>query len=448
MLDRQLVTDHIDVLRENLRKRGNKPEMIASLDLLLAVLTRRRELQTETDHLRAERNTLSKQIGPLMKAGQQAEAEPLKARVHEIAESLGIQDAERKELEEREVIALMSLPNVLDPRVPEGADESANVELRRWGTPRKLDFEPKDHIALGEALGILDFERAVKLSGARFPVYRGAGAALERGLINFFLDRATRLNGYTELMVPYIVSRTTMTGTGQLPKFEEDLFRLSAQVNGEDAFLIPTAEVPVTNLHRDEILDEAALPVDYCAFTPCFRSEAGSYGKDVRGLTRQHQFHKVELVQFTSPETSAAGLEELTGHAEAILQGLELPYRVMELCSGDTGFSAARTYDLEVWLPGQDRYREISSCSVFNDFQARRARIRCRPADGGKARLVHTLNGSGLAVGRTLVAVLENYQRADGSVTVPVALRPYQGGLERIDRNMSMTATKGPPTVG
>jgi seryl-tRNA synthetase len=440
MLSRDLYRSHPDVIRTMLSDRHTD----APLDRLLEVDGQWREVLQRAEDLKAQRNAGSKEIGALFRNGRRDEAEARKADMTRIGDEVRQLEERSKSLEEELASLELQIPNLLMDDVPRGRNEDDNREVRTWGERPTFEFEPKAHWDLGPELKILDFERATKISGARFSVLRGAGAALERALISYMLDAHVRRHGYTEVMVPYMVLGATLEGTGQLPKFADDLFRIADR----DLFLVPTAEVPVTNLHRDEILDEASLPIRYCAFTPCFRAEAGSHGKDVRGLIRQHQFHKVELVQFTSPETSAAGLEELTGHAEAILQGLELPYRVMELCSGDTGFSAARTYDLEVWLPGQDRYREISSCSVFNDFQARRARIRCRPVDGGKARLVHTLNGSGLAVGRALVAVLENYQRADGSVTVPVALRPYLGGLERIDRNMSMTATEGPSTLG
>ncbi len=433
MLDRNLVARDLDGLRANLRKRHAPEEMVSALDRFSAVLNRRRELQAETDALRAERNEMTRQIGPLMKAGKRDEAEPLRARVKELGARLDVLEDARKDLEVEENDTLLSLPNVLDPRVPDGKDESQNVELRSWGEPAAFDFEPVDHVTLGEKLGIFDFERASKLSGARFPVYKGAAARLERALINFFLDRATGRNGYTELLVPYIVSRTTMTGTGQLPKFEADLFRLAAEVNGEDAFLIPTAEVPVTNLHAGEILAAEDLPLRYTSFTPCFRAEAGSYGRDVRGLMRQHQFHKVELVQLCTAEQGQQAHEELTAHAEGLLQELGLPYRVELLCGGDTGFSAAVTYDLEVWIPSQRQYREISSCSWFTDFQGRRMSLRYRPEGGGKPQAMHTVNGSGLAVGRTVIAILENYQNADGSVTIPEVLRPWMGGLARIE---------------
>ncbi|MEM1183338.1 MAG: serine--tRNA ligase, partial [Acidobacteriota bacterium] len=322
----------------------------------------------------------------------------------------------------------LGFPNLADASVPVGEDESSNREERRIGEPRAFDFDVKAHWDLGPELGILDFERAAKLSGARFAVQRGAGARLERALISFMLDRHTGEHGYEEIHPPYLVGPAALRGTGQLPKFEDDLFKMTSK----ELYLIPTAEVPLTNLYAGEVLDEAALPMRLTAYTPCFRAEAGSHGRDVRGLIRQHQFNKVELVQLTTPDKSFDALEALTGHAEKILQALELPYRVLTLSSGDMGFSATKTYDLEVWLPGQDAYREISSCSNCGDFQARRAGIRYRPAGGGKSQLVHTLNGSGLAVGRTLIAILENYQDADGSVRIPEALRPYLGGLGRI----------------
>jgi seryl-tRNA synthetase len=324
--------------------------------------------------------------------------------------------------------ALLTLPNLPHDSVPIGRDASSNAEVRRVGEPRRFGFVPKPHWDLGERLGILDFERGARITGSRFTLYRGAGARLERALINFMLDRHTTDHGYTEVLPPFLVNRASMTGTGQLPKFEDDLFRLEA----DDYFLIPTGEVPLTNVHRDEILAESDLPIAYAASTPCFRREAGSYGRDVRGLIRQHQFNKVELVTFTTPEASYDALERLVRHAEAILTALELPYRVMALCTGDLSFASAKTYDLEVWLPGENAYREISSCSNFEAFQARRIGIRYRPAGGKKTEFVHTLNGSGLAVGRTVVAILENYQDADGSVVIPKALRPYLGGADVI----------------
>ena len=431
MLDRHALTRDPEAARADLARRSNAAELLATFDRLLATNQRRREVQTRTDDARARRNALSKEVGGLMKAGRAAEAEAIKEDVRGLGAALDALEDERKALEADEDDLLLRLPNRLDPRVPTGASEAENRVVHTWGRAEPKPFPAQDHIALGERLGIFDFERAAKLSGARFPVARGAGARLERALINFFLDRAASVHGYTEVLVPYIVSRRTMQGTGQLPKFEADLFRLAGELNGQDAFLIPTAEVPVTNLHAEEIVDEGALPLRYCAFTPCFRAEAGSHGRDVRGLMRQHQFHKVELVQLTSAEQGAAAHEALTRHAEELLEALELPYRRVLLCSGDTGFSSAITYDLEVWLPSQGTYREISSCSWFTDFQGRRMNARYRPA-GGKPQALHTINGSALAVGRTVIAVLDNHQQADGSVIIPEALRPWMGGLARI----------------
>jgi seryl-tRNA synthetase len=348
--------------------------------------------------------------------------------VEEVSEAIRNSEKPLADVEARFEAFMLSLPNLPHESVTVGKGAEDNKEVRRWGEPPVFDFAPKNHWEIGEELGILDFARAAKIAGTRFVVYRGAGARLERALINFMLDVHTRDNGYKEMLPPALVNRAALVGTGQLPKFEEDLFRLAQ----EEYFLIPTAEVPLTNLHRDEVVERGELPIKYVAYTPCFRSEAGSYGKDVRGLIRQHQFNKVEMVKFTEPETSYEELEDMVKNAEAILQGLELPYRVVELCTGDMGFSAAKTYDLEVWLPGQNAYREISSCSNCEDFQARRAQIRYRKEKKGKPIFVHTLNGSGLAVGRTLVAVLENYQQKDGTVVIPDALRPYLGGLERI----------------
>lgn len=427
MLSRELYRKNPDRVRAMLEARRTE----APLDRLLAVDEEWRTLLVRVEDLKARRNSGSKDVGALYREGKKEEAETLRGEMGRIGDEIsGIEENCRRLEQEVGELELM-IPNMLDPSVPEGADESANLEIRRWSEPTNFDFETQAHWDLGPALGILDFERAAKLSGARFAVLRGAGAALERALISFMLDIHTREHGYTELLTPYLVNDASLYGTGQLPKFSDDLFH----IEGFDLSLIPTAEVPVTNYHRDETLLEDELPVKYCAFTPCFRAEAGSYGKDVRGLIRQHQFHKVELVQLVSPEKSLEALEELTSHAEKILQLLKLPYRVVTLCSGDVGFSSAKTYDLEVWLPGQQTYREISSCSVFGDFQARRARLRYKPEGGGKSRLLHTLNGSGLAIGRTLVAVLENYQKEDGSVEIPEVLRPYLGGVERITRS-------------
>ena len=422
MLSRDLLRDDSETVRQGLLNRQMDPR---PLDAWLMLDAERRAALVEVEEIKRQRNEASRAIGEVKKRGGDAAAEiaavgQLKERIEELEGRLQTIDPELLAIEH-------SLPNLPDASVPVG-DETANRCERTVGTPRDFGFPPKAHWDLGPALGILDFERGAKLTGARFTVYFGAGALLERALINFMLDLHTREHGYGEVLPPFIVNDQTLFGTGQLPKFEQDLFKLE----GHPYYLIPTAEVPVTNIYRDETLDEARLPVRFTAYTPCFRSEAGSYGKDVRGLIRQHQFNKVELVQLTTPETSDAALEELTGHAERVLQILELPYRVMTLSTGDMGFGAAKTYDLEVWLPGQNAYREISSCSNCVDFQARRANLRYRPEGGGKTRLLHTLNGSGLAVGRTLIAILENYQQEDGSVVIPEPLRRYTGGLERI----------------
>ncbi|WP_022955955.1 serine--tRNA ligase [Perlucidibaca piscinae] len=391
-----------------------------------ALEARRRDLQVETERLQGERNAGSKRFGMAKKAGEntdalQAEMTAINTRLAEVEQALAAVQAEWQTL-------ALAVPNLPHDSVPAGKGEDDNVEVRRWGTPGEYAFEARDHVDLGEVLG-MDFDRASKLSGARFTVLRGDLARLHRGLTQFMLDMHTRQHGYEELYVPYLVNADSLQGTGQLPKFADDLFKLQGE---RELYLIPTAEVPVTNLHRDEILPAADLPRRYVAHTPCFRSEAGSYGRDTRGMIRQHQFEKVELVQFVRPEESDAALETLTGHAEAVLQALELPYRVMLLCGGDMGFSACKTYDLEVWLPGQGKYREISSCSNFGSFQARRLQARYRHPDTGKPDLLHTLNGSGLAVGRTLVAVLENGQQADGSIRIPAALQPYVGGLTQL----------------
>lgn len=423
MLARELYRNSPDRVREALATRRSD----APFEQLVATDVRWREAQAEVERLKAERNQGSKEIGQLFKAGKRDEAEAAKQRMTELGERISALEAQAVRLA-AEVSALeLVIPNLPHASVPVGPDDSANRVERTWGEPRHFDFEPQAHWDLGPALGILDFERAAKISGARFAVLWGMGAALERALATFMLD-LHRSRGYTEVYVPFVVHRRALEGTGQLPKFEQDLFALA----GTELFLIPTAEVPVTNLHREEILPEEELPKRYCSWTPCFRAEAGSHGRDVRGLIRQHQFDKVELVHLATPETSYAELEVLTGSAEEVLRQLHLPYRVVTLSTGDMGFGAAKTYDLEVWLPSQSCYREISSCSNCEDFQARRMELRYRPALGGKPRHAHTLNGSGIAVGRTLIAVLENYQEADGSVTVPAALRPYLGGVERL----------------
>jgi seryl-tRNA synthetase len=421
MLDIKFVRESKDQLREALAKRGANID----LDALVASDTARRELIHETEKLRAELNRASEEIAKKKKAKE--DASDAIAAMREVSQKAKVLQDQAREADEALRQALLVIPNLPHESVPIGPDASANRMERRWGEPAAFDFEPKDHVELGSQLNILDLERAGKISGARFSLLRGAGSQLERALINFMLDIHTREHGYTEFLPPFLVSGATMEGSGQLPKFAEEAFTLA----GRDLWLVPTAEVPLTNMYRDEFLDEALLPINCVAYTPCFRSEAGSYGKDTRGMLRQHQFDKVELYKFTTQETSWDELEKLTGHAEVILQRLGLPYQVVTLSTGDMGFCAAKTYDIEVWLPGQGRYREISSCSNCTDFQARRANIRVRR--NKKPEFVHTLNGSGIAVGRTLIAVLENYQQADGSVLVPEPLRPYMGGLERIE---------------
>jgi seryl-tRNA synthetase len=421
MLDIKFVRENTDLLKAALANRN------ADIDLegLLETDAARRQLIYETEQLRAEQNKASEEIAKKKKAKEDA-SDAIAAMRAVSQKSKALQEKAR-EADEVMRSHLLVIPNPPHESCPVGPDESANRLERQWGEPTEFEFEPKDHVELGTQLGILDLERAGKISGARFSLLRGAGSLLERALINFMLDVHTREHGYTEYLPPFLVSGETMEGSGQLPKFAEEAFT----VEGRDLWLVPTAEVPLTNVYREEILEERMLPINCVAYTPCFRSEAGSYGKDTRGMLRQHQFDKVELYKFTTPETSWNELENLTGHAEVILQRLGLPYQVVTLSTGDMGFCAAKTYDIEVWLPGQNRYREISSCSNCTDFQARRANIRFRRDK--KPEFVHTLNGSGLAAGRTLIAVLENYQQADGSVVVPEALRPYMGGLERIE---------------
>ena len=430
MLDRNLVANQLERILETLHKRNASDDLLSDLEKLSAIIARRRELQTQTDSLRGDRKRLSKQIGGLMRDKKFEDAEKIKQDVTKIGNRLDLLEEERKVLQGQEDGLLLIFPNLLDERVPNGTDEEDNELVEQWGEPKQFDFEPKEHHILGEELGLYDAERAAKIAGSRFSILKGDLAKMERALIQLFLDVAED-NGYTEVLVPYIVNRDAMTGTGQLPKFEEDLFKLTSEINGMDGFLIPTAEVPVTNMFRDEIINEEDLPIHMCAFTPCFRAEAGTYGKDTHGLIRQHQFHKVELVKITKPEHSDAEHNALTDHACGILQALELPYRKMRLCAGDTSFAAQMCFDLEVWLPGQGKYREISSCSNFGEFQARRMRTRFRPK-GGKPQLCHTINGSGLAVGRTLVAIMENYQQADGSILIPTVLQPYMRGKTKI----------------
>lgn len=427
VLDLNYVTENLETVAQKLRDRGTDID----LDALARLNEERKELQTEISTMRHEHGAESKKIGALFKEGKKDEAEALRASLREASDAIKTKEDRQREVESETQGILITLPNLAHESVPVGTDESANEEVRRWGEPRSFDFTPKPHWDLGEALGILDFERAAKIAGARFAVLGGLGARLERALINFMLDVHTKEHGYREMLPPFMASGDALFGTGQLPKFEEDLFKVRAD---RDLYLVPTAEVPLTNLHRDEILEAEELPKYYTAFTPCFRSEAGSHGRDVRGLVRLHQFDKVELVKITDEESSYDELEKLTANAESILQRLEIPYRVVTLATGDTGFSAAKTYDIEVWLPSQETFREISSCSNCTDFQARRARIRYRPGAKGKPRFCHTLNGSGLAVGRTWLAIVENYQNEDGSIEVPEALRPYLDGLDRITK--------------
>ena len=419
MLDLTYVRENLDAVRTALEKRGMAT---ASLDDFAAADADRRRVISESDQLNAERNTASREIGALMKDGKREEADARRKQVNELKERIAELDAARDQAEVRMRELLSTLPNIPHESVPFGKDESANVEVRRWGTKPEFDFEPKDHVDLGTGLGVLDLERATKIAGARFAILNGAGARLERALIDFMLEVHTTEHGYTETLPPFIVNASALFGTGQLPKFEQDLFKLEDERN---FYLVPTAEVPVTNYCRDEILDASVMPLKWAAYTPCFRSEAGSYGKDTRGIIRQHQFEKVELVKYALPENSYDELESLTRNAEVILQKLGLHYRVVTLASGDLGFGSAKTYDLEVWLPSQNTFREISSCSNYEAFQARRANIRFRRAGGAKPEFVHTLNGSGLAVGRTWIAILENYQQKDGSIVVPEVLRKY-----------------------
>lgn len=423
MIDIKLLRTDYGKVADALKKRGASEELIAAFP---AIDARRRELQTESDNLKNRRNVVSQEVAKLKKSG--GDAEGLIAEMKDVGDRIKQIDEELRGLESESDALLLAVPNIPHESVPVGASEADNVEIRRVGEQTSLGFEPKAHWEIAEGLGILDFEAAAKVTGSRFVFYKGLGARLERALINFMMDLHSDQHGYEEILPPYIVNRDSLVGTGQLPKFEEDLFKLA----GTEYYLIPTAEVPVTNLHREEILAKEQLPRKLVAFSACFRSEAGAAGRDTRGLIRQHQFNKVELVKLVDPETSYDALESLTNEAERVLQLLGLPYRVLALCTGDMGFGSAKTYDLEVWLPSMATYREISSCTNFEDFQARRAGIRFRRETGAKPEHVHTLNGSGLALGRTVAAILENYQQADGTVVVPEALRPYMGGLEVI----------------
>jgi seryl-tRNA synthetase len=427
MLDLNYVRGNLEEVRAALEARGFPA---AALEDFAALDAERRRVIAESDALNAQRNSSSREIGALMKEGRKEEAESRRREVGELKERIAQLDRARDDAEARMQELLSTVPNIPHASVPVGRDESANKEVRQWGEAPKFDFEPQDHVDLGTRLGILDLERAAKIASARFAILKGAGARLERALINFMLDIHTSEHGYEETLPPFIVNAASLYGTTQLPKFEGDLFKLEDE---RGLYLIPTAEVPVTNIHRDEILDADQLPMKFVAYTPCFRSEAGSYGRDTRGIIRQHQFDKVELVKLALPDNSYDELEALTRDAETILQRLGIHYRVVALSTGDIGFGAAKTYDIEVWLPSQNTFREISSCTNFESFQARRAQIRFRRAGGAKPEYVHTLNGSGLAVGRTWLAILENYQQPDGSVVIPEALRPYMGGLEKIE---------------
>ena len=419
MIDPKLLRQSTADVAAKLARRGYDFDA----DAYLALEERRKELQVETEQLQSERNSSSKNIGKAKAQGE--DIAPLLAAVADLGDRLSTSDSALQVIQDQLRDIELDLPNILDDSVPDGKDESDNLEVRTWGTPAEPGFTAKDHVELGETLGMIDFDAASKISGSRFAVMKGPLARMQRALIQFMLDTHTSEHGYEETYVPYLVQEQALIGTGQLPKFEEDLFKTATETA---YYLIPTAEVPVTNLARDAIFEASELPVQYVAHTPCFRSEAGSYGQDTRGMIRQHQFEKVELVQFVAAGDSMAALEALTGHAEVILQKLELPYRVVVLCAGDVGFGATKTYDIEVWLPGQQKYREISSCSNYNDYQARRMKARRRNPDSGKPELIHTLNGSGVAAGRALVAVMENYQNDDGSIRVPAVLQPYMGG--------------------
>jgi seryl-tRNA synthetase len=424
MLEAKFIREHVEEVRERIGLRGG----IIDFGRFVAIDGERRKAVQEWENLRALQKKVSDEVSQKKRKGE--DPSDLITEMKKVSQDLKALDGVVEEKEKALQEFLLMVPNIPHSSVPVGKDSADNVEVRRWGEIPSFNFEPKAHWDIGEELGILDFKAGAKIAGARFTLYWDLGAKLERALINFMLDLHTREHGYREVLPPFMANRVTMTGTGQLPKFEEELFK----IEGTDYFLIPTAEVPVTNIHQDEVLEEEALPLYYTAYTPCFRKEAGSYGKDTRGLIRQHQFNKVELVKFTKPDTSYDELEKLLNNAEEVLQRLKLPYRVVNLCAGDLGFSAAKTYDIEVWLPGQNTFKEISSCSNFGDFQARRAKIRYRLSGKSKTDYVHTLNGSGLAVGRTLVAILENYQQADGSVIIPEVLRHYMYGVDRIEK--------------
>lgn len=425
MLDLKRIRTNPDEVKKALLGRS-KDFDVSVVDEIMKLDERRREILVEVENLKSRRNQVSSEIPKLKKAGQ--DVEPIMAEMKKLGEDVKALDAEVSEIDEKIKFNILRIPNLPNENVPEGTSDQDNIEVRKWGEPVKFSFEPKAHWDLGLNLNILDFDRAAKITGSRFTIYKALGARLERAIINYFLNTHVDINGYTEIFPPFMVNRDSMTGTGQLPKFEEDAFK----VTDTDYFLIPTAEVPVTNMYRDEIISGVDLPIKHTAYSACFRAEAGSAGRDTRGLIRQHQFNKVELVKFAKPEESYNELEKLTNDAEKVLQGLGLPYRVVKLCKGDLGFSSATTYDIEVWMPSYNRYVEISSCSNFEDYQARRANIKYRETPKDKPQFVHTLNGSGVAIGRTVAAILENFQREDGSIVIPEALRGYMGGLEEI----------------
>lgn len=424
MIDPKILEENIELVKTKLAQRGQDIDF----DMIIRTDEERRRVIREVEELEHQRNIGSKRVGELKRQASNEEAAEMQSRLKDISENIKELNTKRTQIENDYKLLLLNIPNIPHESVPLGNDESDNLELKRWGKPREFDFAFKDHVTIGKSLDILDLERAAKITGSRFALYKGLGARIERALINFMIEEHTNKHGYTEVLPPFIANRDSFVGTGNLPKFEHELFK----IEDTDMYLIPTAEVPVTNIHMEEILLEQELPKKYVAYTPCFRKEAGSYGKDVHGIMRQHQFNKVELVKFVLPESSYDELETLTNDAARILELLELPYRIVVLCTGDMGFSSAKTYDLEVWVPGENRYREISSCSNFEDFQARRANIRYRASSGGKPKFVHTLNGSGLAIGRTVIAILENYQKSDGSVQIPEVLVPYMGGVKSI----------------
>jgi len=424
MIDPKILEENIEFVKTKLSQRGHDIDF----DMIMKLDDERRKVIREVEELEHQRNIGSKKVGELKRQGSNEEANKIQSGLKDISEKIKELNAKRTQIENDFKLLILNIPNIPHESVPPGNDESHNLEIKLWGKPKGFDFVFKNHVTIGKNLDILDLERAAKIAGSRFALYKGLGARIERALINFMIDVHTNEHGYTEVLPPFMANRDSFIGTGNLPKFEHELFK----VDDTGMYLIPTAEVPVTNIHREEILSEEELPKKYVSYTPCFRKEAGSYGKDVHGIMRQHQFNKVELVKFVLPENSYDELETLTNDAARILELLELPYRIVVLCTGDLGFSSAKTYDIEVWVPSENKYREISSCSNFEDFQARRANIRYREKSGGKPKFVHTLNGSGLAIGRTVIAILENYQKPDGSVEIPEVLVPYMGGVKRI----------------